>query len=148
MPAQTPAPAAAPRAQPSGKAAKAANAMAAAQTAAKPSKQAAAAPVDVQKFPSDRKTKLFDWLASDSCGEKGQEEVADFLLSLGVQLPQDANGEMELDPDSLDAPTLWKLDKFCQEQSRGQYTPDVRSVQPRGPVLARHQYEDDETEED
>jgi hypothetical protein len=145
---QGPAPGSAMRPQPSSKTTRKVSAAPLAPAAAKHPKLGAGA-AEVQKFPQERETMLFDWLTSDTCGEKGQGEVVDFLQSLGVQLPQDADGEVELDPESLDTPTLWKLDRFCQQQSKGEYAPDAQSTQPRGPVLAMSQYEeDDETDED
>lgn len=121
---------------------------AAPRAAPAPAPVAAPNPAAMGPFPGARSMALFDWLASDPCGEKGQGEVVEFLQRIGVQLPQDDDGEVELDPDSLDAPTLWQLDAFCQVQSKGAYAPDGRGARPRGPVLAAGPYEDEDTEED
>lgn len=102
-----------------------------------------------QPFPPDRSTALFDWIGCDACGEAGQVAVVNFLGEEGVQLPQDEDGELELDPEALDDATLWKLDRFCQQQSRGMYAPAPPPAPPRrGPVVADRGYLDDDSEEE
>jgi hypothetical protein len=75
-----------------------------------------------------RSAALFDWIESEACGEEGQMQVLQHLQMWGVDLPTDADGDVELAPENLDAATLWKLDAFCQQQSGGQYAPDLAGL--------------------
>ena len=94
-------------------------------------------------YPSERTNTLFEWIGSDACGDEGQEQVVQFLKDIKAPLDE-VDGDVEIDPDRLDAVTLWRLDAFVQKQSGGRYAPDTPA---RRPKVQRMSIDDDSENE-
>ena len=56
--------------------------------------------------------------------------MVQFLKDIKAPLDK-VDGDVEIDPDRLDAVTLWRLDAFVQEQSGGRYAPDTPARRPK-----------------